>query len=231
MIETKTTEQQKEWDNYWKKKKTKSQAAYRVIAKIYRQQIIKKVLNKFIQENFKKGDRLLHAGSGTGQVDEDIIDAYKITALDLSKEAIRLYKLYHGNKAKLIQGSVFNIPVKSTTFDGIYNLGVMEHFTRDEDVKILKEFRRILKNDGKIILFWPPKFGLTVSFLNSLHFVLNNVLRRNIRLHPEEISLAKSRNHIENILTESGFTLIQYYFGPIDLFTHCIIVAKKTTRR
>ena len=107
----------------------------------------------------------------------------------------------------------------------------MEHFTKDEDVKILQEFRRILKKDGKLVLFWPPKFGLTVTFLNSLHFVLNNILRRNIRLHPEEISLAKSRSHIKEVLNEAGFKLTEYYFGPIDLFTHCIIVAQKTTKK
>ncbi|PIY95153.1 MAG: hypothetical protein COX78_04205 [Candidatus Levybacteria bacterium CG_4_10_14_0_2_um_filter_35_8] len=227
MTKTKMLKEQKEWDNYWKKKKTKSQAAYRIIAKIYRQLIIKRALNSFINSNFKKGAILLHAGSGTGQVDEDIINSYKITALDLSGEAIKLYKLNHGNKAKLIQGSIFDVPVKSDTFDGIYNLGVMEHFTREENIKILKEFKRILKRNGKIVLFWPPKFGLTVMFLNSLHFVLNDILKRNIRLHPEEISLAKSKKHVEKILNDSGFKVTELYFGPVDLFTHYVIVAKK----
>jgi ubiquinone/menaquinone biosynthesis C-methylase UbiE len=231
MTNTKIVKQQKEWDDYWKQRKTKSQNLYRTVASIYRQLIIKRVLNSFIQNNFKKGTTLLHAGSGTGQVDEDIINNYKITALDLSKEAINLYKLNHGEKAKLIQGSIFNIPVKPNTFDGIYNLGVMEHFTKEEDVKILKEFKRVLKTNGKIVLFWPPKFGLTVMFLNSLHFVLNNILKRNIRLHPEEISLAKSQSHVEEVLHDSGFKLIQYYFGPTDLFTHCIVVAQKTTKK
>jgi len=227
MTKTKMLKEQKEWDNYWKKKKTKSQAAYRIIAKIYRQLIIKRALNSFINSNFKKGAILLHAGSGTGQVDEDIINSYKITALDLSGEAIKLYKLNHGNKAKLIQESIFDVPVKSDTFDGIYNLGVMEHFTREENIKILKEFKRILKRNGKIVLFWPPKFGLTVMFLNSLHFVLNDILKRNIRLHPEEISLAKSKKHVEKILNDSGFKVTELYFGPVDLFTHYVIVAKK----
>jgi len=231
MTKTKMIKEQKEWDNYWKKKKTKSQTAYRVIAKLYRQLIIRRVLNSFIEKNFRKGANLLHAGSGTGQVDEDIINSYKITALDLSKEAIKLYKLTNGGKAKLIQASIFNVPVAPATFDGIYNLGVMEHFTKEENIKILKEFRRILKTDGKIVLFWPPRFGLTVMFLNSLHFIFNNILRKNIRLHPEEISLARSKKHVEEILNASGFKLIEFYFGPADLFTHYVILAKKDTKR
>lgn len=229
MTKTKMLKEQKEWDSYWKKKKNKSQTAYRVIAKLYRQLIIKRILNSFIEKNFKKGASLLHAGAGTGQVDEDIINSYKITALDISKEAIKLYKLTNGEKAKLIQGSIFDVPAASATFDGIYNLGVMEHFTKEENIKILKEFRRILKTNGKIVLFWPPRFGLTVIFLNSLHFVLNNILKRNIRLHPEEISLAKSKKHVKEILNTAGFKLTEFYFGPADLFTHYVIVAKKTT--
>jgi hypothetical protein len=49
----------------------------------------------------------------------------------------------------------------------------------------------------------------------------------NIRLHPEEISLVESKKQVKQILQESGFKLMQFYFGPKDLFTHCIVVAKK----
>lgn len=217
-----------QWDDYWTKKKTKSQAIYRAVAGFYREFIIKRSLNYFIEKEFKKGSKLLHAGSGTGQADTDILNTHKITALDISSEALRLYGLNNGNKAKLLKASIFDIPVKNSTFDGIYNMGVMEHFTQDEDVKILKEFSRVLKSDGKIILFWPPKFGISVIFLNSLHFALNNILKRNIRLHPEEISLVKSKKQVKDILGKGGFRLVKFYFGPADLFTHCVIVAKKS---
>ncbi|MEK7559251.1 MAG: methyltransferase domain-containing protein [Patescibacteria group bacterium] len=228
MTKTKMIIEQKEWDKYWTKKKTKSQAVYRIIASLYRQLIIKRALNHFIEKEFAKNSSLLHAGSGGGQVDEDLLKNYKITALDISKEALKLYKFYNGNKAKLIQASIFDIPVKASSFDGIYNLGVHEHFTQKENEKILKEFSRILKPNGKIVLFWPPKFGTSVIFLNSLHFILNNVLGKKIRLHPEEISLVKSKHEIQSFLKRGGFKLKEFYFGPLDMFTHCIVVAKKT---
>lgn len=221
------TEEEKAWDNYWTKKQTKTQTVYRNIASFYRKVIIKRALNRIIEEEFERGSKLLHAGCGTGQVDEDIIQKYDITALDISKEALKLYKLYNGDKAKLMHASIFDIPAIPSTFNGAYNMGVMEHFTKDEDIKILKELRRVLKQNGKIVLFWPPKFGISVIFLNSTHFILNSVLRRNIRLHPEEISLIKSKRQINEILKKSGFKLTKFYFGPLDFFTHCIIVAKK----
>jgi len=220
-------EEARQWDEYWTKKRTKSQAIYRAGAGFYREFIIKRALNYFIQKEFKEGSKLLHAGSGTGQVDIDILDKYKITALDISGEALKLYKLNNGEKANLLKASIFDIPTKGSIFDGIYNLGVHEHFTEEENEKIFKEFARVLKPNGKIVLFWPPKFGISVIFLNSLHFVLNDILKRNIRLHPEEISLIKSESQVRDILKRGGFKLTKFYFGPKDFFTHCIVVAKK----
>lgn len=227
MAKSKATNEEKEWNKYWKRKTNKSQLVYKLIANFYRKYIIKRALNFFLENEFEKGAKLLHAGCGTGQVDKDILLNYKITALDISGEALKLYKFYNGTKAKLLQTSIFDIPVKNSTFDGIYNMGVMEHFTKEEDEKILKELARVLKPKGKIVLFWPPKHGPTVLFLNTTHFILNNVLKRNIRLHPEEISLVKSKKHVESILQKTGFKLVKFYYGPKDLFTHCVIVAKK----
>ncbi|HUD09315.1 MAG TPA: class I SAM-dependent methyltransferase [Patescibacteria group bacterium] len=227
MTKAKAQKEEQEWDKYWTKKKTKSQTLYRIIASLYRDLIIKRALNYFIEKEFASGTKLLHAGSGAGQVDKDIVGKFNVTALDISGEALKLYKTLNGGKAKLMKASIFAIPAKTSTFDGVYNLGVMEHFTKEEDKRILIELRRVLKPNAKIVLFWPPKYGPTVLFLNTTHFVLNKILGMNIRLHPEEISLVESKKQVKQILQESGFKLMQFYFGPKDLFTHCIVVAKK----
>lgn len=230
MSKAKALQEEKEWDKYWAKRKTKSQAIYRFIAYFYRRLIIKRAVNLFIQKEFKKGIKLLHAGCGTGQVDSDILDNYKITALDISGEALKLYKTYNGDRAKLLQASIFDIPVGKSTFDGIYNLGVHEHFTEEENLKIFKEFGRILKPEGKIVLFWPPKYGISVFALNMIHFVLNDVLNKKVKLHPDEISLINSKKDVEILLKKAGFRLTNFYFGPVDLFTQCVVVAKKIGR-
>ncbi|EKD87008.1 MAG: hypothetical protein ACD_37C00076G0004 [uncultured bacterium] len=219
---------EKDWDKYWTKKKTKSQEMYRVIASFYRQFIIKRALNYFIRNEFKKNATLLHAGSGSGQVDADIISSFNITALDISDEALEIYKSNYGERANPIKGDIFKLPMKKSSFDGIYNLGVHEHFTSEENEKILNEYARVLRSKGKIILFWPPKYGVTVIFLSSLHFILNKILRFNIKLQPEEISLIKSKREIEDLLKKTGFKMTKFYFGPKDLFTHVIVIARKS---
>ncbi|MBU0580429.1 MAG: class I SAM-dependent methyltransferase [Candidatus Margulisbacteria bacterium] len=215
------------WDEYWNKQKKSDNNGYKFIAEFYRKYIIKRTLNYFIKTNFPKQAKLLHAGCGSGQVDTDLSKIYKITALDISNQALNIYSQVNKKRAKTVQGSIFNLPFKEKSFDGIYNLGVMEHFTKEDIQKILLEFRRVLKNNGCLVLFWPPEFGSSVTALKFIHFILNKILCKNIQLHPPEITRVKSKKQIRKILNKAGFKLDCYYFGPKDMFTHSIIVASK----
>lgn len=112
--------------------------------------------------------------------------------------------------------------------DGIYNLGVMEHFPHEDIQKILKEFHRVLKEDGKIVIFWPPEFGSSVTFLKMVKYVLEKVLRKkDVRIHPDEVSRIQSKKEAIEIFKRANFEVLEYYFGPRDFFTHSVIVARK----
>ena len=215
---------EEEWDQYWTKASDKSKSAYDLIAHFYRRYLIKRTLNHFIKKNFQKGEKLLHAGCGSGEVDEDVTKLFPVTALDISNKALERYK--HNNPdTEVINGDIFSLPFPAESFQGIYNLGVMEHFTKEQIHEILNEFRRVIKKNGKIVLFWPPSFGATVIALDSIHFFLHKILRSKTILHPLEISRIQSRKHARKILQQAGFTLEKFYFGPKDGFTHAILVA------
>ena len=64
------------------------------------------------------------------------------------------------------------MPFKSNFFEIIFNLGVMEHFDENQIKNILTEFKRTLTKDGKLILFWPPKYGLSVMFLKFVKKII-----------------------------------------------------------
>jgi hypothetical protein len=102
----------------------------------------------------------------------------------------------------------------------------MEHFTETEILQILNEFNRVLKAGGKIVLFWPPVFGLTVGALTALHWIMHR-LGSQLQLHPPELTRVRSRKQIQAYLTGAGFSLVEFYFGPRDLFTHAVIVGQK----
>ena len=221
-------EDPQDWESYWSRKNNNSSfVIYELIAVFYRKFIIKPSLIYFTSRFFKKGSKLLHAGCGSGQVDKEIVNNFKITALDISLEALTLYKKVNKNKCDLIYGSIFSIPRQNKSFSGIYNLGVMEHFTEIEIKKILKEFRRVLKNNGKIILFWPHEYALSVIFLKFVHYVSNNLFQMKLKLHPDEITRIHSKKQAELILKNSGFDLVYYSFCFKDFFTHAVLVGKK----
>jgi ubiquinone/menaquinone biosynthesis C-methylase UbiE len=102
----------------------------------------------------------------------------------------------------------------------------MEHFSGTEISLILREFKRVLKPGGRLVLFWPPEFGLSVTFLKVVHFILNVILKKNILLHPPEITRVRSRGQIERFMQQGGFKLTQFQFGISDLFTYVVVVAE-----
>jgi dolichol-phosphate mannosyltransferase len=216
------------WDDYWKAHKNAGGLLYDVVAAFYRKVIIKRTLNHFVRRNFAQGAEVLHAGCGSGQVDADISRHVRITGLDISVNALNLYARTTEGRCAILHGSIFKIPLADGSMDGIYNLGVMEHFTEEEIDRILGEFRRVLRDDGRVVIFWPPEFGASVMFLKGVKWTLEHVAgRRNVKLHPDEITRVQSRRHAAAIFERNGFRVARYYFGPRDLFTHSIIVAQK----
>ena len=223
-----TLKDDQSWDEYWKDQKNLGGTVYATIAAVYRKMIIKRTLNHFAGRYFAAGAEVLHAGCGGGQVDVDLARRVRITGLDISVNALNLYQRTNGVGCRVLHGSIFKIPLGAGSMDGIYNLGVMEHFTEPDIDRILAEFRRVLRDNGRIIIFWPPEFGTSVVFLKGVTWTLENVFRRkNVRLHPDEITRVRSRGHVTRIFERNGFRVARYYFGPKDFFTHSIIVAEK----
>jgi dolichol-phosphate mannosyltransferase len=218
------------WDDYWKDQKSSGGLIYGLIAAFYRKFIIKRNLNHFVKKYFKPNANILHAGCGSGQVDLDIRHYASITGLDISLNALNFYKRTNQNFCKTLHGSIFDIPLRPESVDGIYNLGVMEHFTETEIRQILSQFYKVLKPEGRMIIFWPPEFGASVIFLKGVKWTLENVFKKeNVKLHPDEITRVQSRKHVLNIFESSGFKVLEYYFGLRDFFTYSIIILEKPT--
>lgn len=217
-----------EWDAYWQSGTSpKSPGWYDVIARFYRYRIIQPSLDRFVATCFARQSRLLHAGCGSGEVDGGVIAHARVTALDISPAALARYRGHHGDAAELIKGSILDIPAPDGGFDGVYSLGVLEHFSRDEITQALREFHRVLVPGGRVLLFWPPVMGLSVIALHVIHFLRAHVFGKRDRLHPDEPSLIRSRREAERYLDAAGLRLVDYAFGPRDLFTYAVIIGER----
>lgn len=218
------------WDAYWDKKERKSTVLYEIVATLYRVTVIKPRLERYLFKHFKNtgGEvRLLHAGCGSGQVDENLHRRLRITAIDISPSALRIYHRNNPAAFSIKHASILKLPFERDSFDGVYNLGVVEHFTHDEIRTVLGELHRVLKPKGKIVLFWPRSCATSVAVLDGLHWLMNDVFNRQIRLHPVEISLLQSKEQAASLLDATGFRMIDYAFGPRDFFVQAAVVAEK----
>ena len=164
-------------------------------------------------------------------MDQGLHARYRITAVDISERALTLYARNNRLANRIEQASIFDLPFEAATFDGAYNLGVLEHFRRDEIRHILGELHRVLRPGGKLVVFWPHRRGSSVLFLRALRHLLRGVLGREQKFHPDEVSLLGSREEAAEFLDAAGFVLREYYFGIRDLFVQCVIVGEKRERR
>jgi SAM-dependent methyltransferase len=216
------------WDAYWNASGQKGNPIYETIAGIYRRGVIKRNLERVIRREFAPGSALLHAGCGSGQVDTGLQSEMKLTGLDISRGALNLYARNNQRAEAVVPGSIFGLPFSAEHFDGVYNLGVMEHFTAEEIGRILGEFNRVLKPGGKVVLFWPHAHAPSVWVLRICHTFLRLFFKNPVQLHPPEISLLVSQEDVRSKVEKAGFRLTAFDFGPRDFWIQAAVVCKKT---
>jgi dolichol-phosphate mannosyltransferase len=215
------------WDSYWGDKHAAGGKLYDLIATTYRKHIIRRNLERSIFRTYPDGSHLLHAGCGSGGVDTNLHDRMTITAVDISREAISVYRANNPTAHSVRHANILQLPFEGETFDGAYNLGVLEHFDANEIERILHEFNRVMKPGAKLVLFWPHARATSVAVLKSVHWVMRDLMKKHVALHPPEVSLLRSKKWAAATLARGGFTLEEYSFGPRDFFVQAEIVARK----
>jgi dolichol-phosphate mannosyltransferase len=216
------------WDRYWS---ARSQApvnvVYDLVAGIYRRLVIKRNIERALRRYFPRNAMLLHAGCGSGETDVDLHGEYQISAIDISEAGLSRYAHNNPRASWIEQANIFDMPFDSESFDGVYSLGVVEHFTQEEIQLFLKQAMTVLKPGGTIVLFWPHRRASSVFVLHGLQALLHRMGRAKNSLHPEEISLIGSKREAREALDQAGLDLIRYSFGPSDGFVQAIVVGRK----
>ncbi len=224
MTDTPTEPKHEGWDAYWSPDVQGAHRLYSVVASIYRRIFICSRLEHWLRKSFDDGANLLHAGCGGGEVDTLVSKRYRITGLDISLNALRLYERHNPRAAGTIHADLLSLDLGHVPYDGAYNLGVLEHFEPDDIVRILRNMMKVVRPEGKLVIFWPLANALSVKLLGAWHRALNRGSREEIRLHPPEVSLIRSRSEVEKIVEAAGFKLHAYEVTPRDLFIQAAIV-------
>jgi SAM-dependent methyltransferase len=225
-----STELEKEWTEHWKKI-NKKESFFGRILNWYRYNIIANAVKYYFDRYFPKKGTYIEMGSGTSQTSIKIIKRQrKLIAFDISKPALEEAKKIPQIDS-VILGDIFKTKLKSNSVDGIWNLGVMEHFTEKEIIKILNEFERVSKPGAHMILFWPPKFGSSELVLGFFEFFINikNKItgKKPFHFFPGEITRLKSKAHARRIIEKTSLKFVDAHFNARDGFTHIVVICKK----
>jgi SAM-dependent methyltransferase len=173
----------------------------------YRRAVFARTVRHFVDRFLAREGVLVEAGSGTSET--SILLAPRraertLVALDLIPAVLRRGAPIMDAR---VAGDIFQLPFTDGSVDGIWNVGVMEHFTHEQIDRILAEFRRVLRPGGRVVLLWPGTDSIPQRMLDAVAWVVNlrHTAGPRFRFHPPEISRLRSRRQGREVLRRSGF--------------------------
>lgn len=214
------------WDAYWATDARGSHRIYAFLASVYRRVFICTRLAWWLKRTFPADARLLHAGCGSGEVDALVGRHFRITGLDISPAALDRYRRSNPHAEGTVHADLMNLRDVPGGYDGVYSLGVLEHFTPGEIRVILDNMRLVLRPGGRMIAFWPLASAPSVKVLGLWHRLLNKRGRQAVQLHPPEVTLIQSRSQVEQIIRSAGWQLVSYSISPADLLIQAVVVCE-----
>jgi len=98
----------------------------------------------------RPGDRVLDLGCGTGKLGALVASRCRVVGIDVSREMLQLAHRTNGERVRYVQGSAFNLPFRSGSFDAGLSGFVLRNL---EDLPAaFEELARILRSGGSISL-------------------------------------------------------------------------------
>ena len=168
-----------------------------------RRRIIQSLVEKICTALNKANPRILDVGCGTG-ANLKMLAAYgKAEGVDISPQAVEFCGQRGLDSVKL--GAAEQLPYENDSFELVTALDVIEHL--DDDVAGLREMRRVLRRDGRLLLFVPA-----FMFLWGVQDDVSNHRRRYTL--PRLLSAIK----------EAGFSVEWSSYANISFFLPVLVV-------
>lgn len=121
------------------------------------QELLKTICDEL---DIKPGEKILEAGCGTGNLAIKIKErGGNVIGLDNCKEALEIYKKKDPNAKTVLADLREKLPFPDNYFDKIACNNTLYILPKEKHLFTLKEFYRILKPGGKIVIVNPKKGG------------------------------------------------------------------------
>lgn len=130
-------------------------------------------VSSFLDKNIK--GKVLDLGCGNGRFYDSFKKEINYTGVDNCKKLIEEAKKRHP-ESKFLKADAFFLPFPDESFDTVFSIAVFHHIpSKKMRKKFLKEAKRVLKKEGKLILtVWKPKNKKLI--LSLLKFTLLKIL-------------------------------------------------------
>lgn len=127
-----------------------------------------KIIETYLKKAHKKPEnaKILNVGCGTGGTLPTLEKFGEVDNVDISDEALKFMK-ERGYSNRLFKVEDIKLPFQDKTYDIVGAFDVLEHIK--DQVGALKEWHRVLKDDGAIVLTVPAYQWLWTSHDDSLY--------------------------------------------------------------
>lgn len=111
-----------------------------------------KYIHKYLKN--KKDPKILDVGAGTGKYSISLYEeGYDVTAIELIKHNLMTLKTKNKHVRAVLGNATDLSSFNDKTFDMVLLFGPLYHLiTKEEKIKALKEAKRVLKDDGVILI-------------------------------------------------------------------------------
>lgn len=202
-----TTPQASDWNRFWDLDKTER------FTKI---SWSKKRILRILRPYMLSGHSALDAGCGSGFFSRCFVDAgMQTTSLDYSEEALEIAKKMTLEKARLFQDDLLQPGLSERLgqkFDLIFTDGLFEHFEKETQDVILKNFIDVLSDRGVIITFVPNKYS---PWELIRPFYMPGIEEKPFVL--KELNSLNERNDLR-VIAQGGVNTFPFAFSPDGVF-------------
>ncbi len=149
----------------------------------HRKLIRQREILAYLEQNVPVGASVLEVGCGMGELLVALPDTYHLTGMEYAKRNVEIVGKLLGPKARVLQGTIYDISVERESQDVCVCLEVLEHV--DDDARAVRELWRVVKPGGLLIAsvpytyYWPDYKKLIGHFRHYTRASFENLLQKN----------------------------------------------------
>lgn len=157
--------------------------------------------SKFLSELAEKEvcQKVIEIGCEQGVITmllDDFLDKHLLDFNEDITSKLEMFTEKYNQSLNVHCQDMFSMTFQNEEFDLIYNAGVIEHYSYDERVSLLKEYSRVLRKDGLMVIAIPNHYSVPYRLAYLFH---NYVLFGRFWPWPKELKILDMKNEIEEL--------------------------------